>query len=640
MACDQQTPCSPCNPDYTDLGCSDYPWTSCVIYNGENIPCLNISQTENLNDVIQHIKDVVCSLTPGSYASFDYKCFSSQGITTEQQFVEFISTLLCSVLGTQTPTTVTSLSSLYSLIQSLTTNVNLIKNQTLVSCFQTLSGLTTPQQIGDLLTAVQNIICNHETRLDALESGSVNTNITVINANHDVNLTASGTNNHTLSADVKIDPDSLNAITTSVAGVKVLSPDVSVVDTQSVNLTASGSKNHTIQADVKISSTAGNAVSILSDGIYVNPASITETALVANDSSSIDFTQSGVNGHTVTASVILNPSLSNLITSTPSGLLVNASSVQDPISPVDTNTINLTTSGSANHTIQADVIVSPTVNNLLQALSNGLYVDSTAISSNGWLLTGNSSATNSNFIGTTNNVPINFRVNNIKSGRVDSTGQANFGFQSGLSNTSTFISSFGYKALYANTTGTENSAFGHNALVTNTTGYDNAAFGGQALQDNNGNLNAAFGHRSLQLSNADQNTAIGSFAGTLTLTTLTGSKNTFLGALTSYTIGAITGSTAIGYNAIVSESNNMVLGGTGADKVSVVIGATAANPAAVLDVTSTTQGFLPPRMTEAQKAAIVAPVAGLTVYVTDGIAVDASTGVVQTYNGSTWKKHW
>jgi len=50
---------------------------------------------------------------------------------------------------------------------------------------------------------------------------------------------------------------------------------------------------------------------------------------------------------------------------------------------------------------------------------------------------------------------------------------------------------------------------------------------------------------------------------------------------------------------------------------------------AVLDVASTTQGFLPPRMTMAQMNAIVSPAEGLEVYVTD---THQWTG----WNGSSW----
>ena len=47
------------------------------------------------------------------------------------------------------------------------------------------------------------------------------------------------------------------------------------------------------------------------------------------------------------------------------------------------------------------------------------------------------------------------------------------------------------------------------------------------------------------------------------------------------------------------------------------IGTNSPDASAILDLTSTTQGFLPPRMTYAQMTAIVSPTAGLTVYCTD-----------------------
>jgi hypothetical protein len=50
---------------------------------------------------------------------------------------------------------------------------------------------------------------------------------------------------------------------------------------------------------------------------------------------------------------------------------------------------------------------------------------------------------------------------------------------------------------------------------------------------------------------------------------------------------------------------------------------------AVLEATSTSQGFLPPRMTTTQKNAIASPAAGLVVY-------DSTTNKLCCYNGSTW----
>jgi hypothetical protein len=49
------------------------------------------------------------------------------------------------------------------------------------------------------------------------------------------------------------------------------------------------------------------------------------------------------------------------------------------------------------------------------------------------------------------------------------------------------------------------------------------------------------------------------------------------------------------------------------------IGATLINASARLQVDSTTQGFLPPRMTSTQRNAIASPAAGLVVYQTDGV---------------------
>jgi len=55
----------------------------------------------------------------------------------------------------------------------------------------------------------------------------------------------------------------------------------------------------------------------------------------------------------------------------------------------------------------------------------------------------------------------------------------------------------------------------------------------------------------------------------------------------------------------------------------------AADASAMLDIRSTTRGFLPPRMTTTQKNAIASPAAGLVVY-------DSTTNKLCCYNGSTW----
>ena len=62
------------------------------------------------------------------------------------------------------------------------------------------------------------------------------------------------------------------------------------------------------------------------------------------------------------------------------------------------------------------------------------------------------------------------------------------------------------------------------------------------------------------------------------------------------------------------------------------IGAAAPAASAVLEVASTTKGFLFPRMTETQRGAITSPATGLMVYQTDsdeGVYIYKSFGWVQ-----------
>ena len=62
------------------------------------------------------------------------------------------------------------------------------------------------------------------------------------------------------------------------------------------------------------------------------------------------------------------------------------------------------------------------------------------------------------------------------------------------------------------------------------------------------------------------------------------------------------------------------------------IGTTTPVSSAELDVTSITKGFLPPRLTHAQKLAMVSPTAGLEIWCSDC----DSTGQLQVFNGSIW----
>jgi hypothetical protein len=100
---------------------------------------------------------------------------------------------------------------------------------------------------------------------------------------------------------------------------------------------------------------------------------------------------------------------------------------------------------------------------------------------------------------------------------------------------------------------------------------------------------------------------------------------------TAFTVNSAGGGQLIGSNgglmylisqygmAIQSVSGGI---GIGSDPVNAVA-------SAMLEIQSTTRGFLPPRMTTTQKNAIASPATGLVVY-------DSTTNKLCCYNGSTW----
>ena len=68
-------------------------------------------------------------------------------------------------------------------------------------------------------------------------------------------------------------------------------------------------------------------------------------------------------------------------------------------------------------------------------------------------------------------------------------------------------------------------------------------------------------------------------------------------------------------------------------QVGIGIPTTQIHPSAKLEVSSTTQGFLPPRMTESERNAIASPAAGLMVFCTNC----GQGGEWQGFNGSQWR---
>ncbi len=101
----------------------------------------------------------------------------------------------------------------------------------------------------------------------------------------------------------------------------------------------------------------------------------------------------------------------------------------------------------------------------------------------------------------------------------------------------------------------------------------------------------------------------GTLTGTILKSTVIGSSLTSVGTIASLTTGAIT------------NSGKLIVGAS-----------SAVSASAVLEASSTTQGFLPPRMTYYQRTQIASPIAGLTIWCSNC----GASGEMQVFNGGTW----
>jgi uncharacterized protein (TIGR02145 family) len=218
--------------------------------------------------------------------------------------------------------------------------------------------------------------------------------------------------------------------------------------------------------------------------------------------------------------------------------------------------------------------------------------------------------------------------------------------------------------------GADNTAIGFSALggSTNPIWSDyNTAIGSYSLSNTqccNGR-NTGVGYSSLQNTTGSYNTSLGYNSGT---DNTSGTFNTIIGANANVSSGALSNATAIGGGAIVTASNTIQLGSNSVTNVNTSGTLTAGNintggtisavsinssgtltagqmtvgaavspvSSAVLEASSTTKGFLPPRMTTAQRDAISSAASGLVIFntTTNGLEFKASTGWVSITTSS------
>jgi len=186
----------------------------------------------------------------------------------------------------------------------------------------------------------------------------------------------------------------------------------------------------------------------------------------------------------------------------------------------------------------------------------------------------------------------------------------------------------GKGALKANTTGNFNTAIGSNdVLGANLTGTTNVGVGTSVLNVSTGSANTGIGSGAfLNMTSGDRNVAIGTDAAralpsTSPLTSATDSI--FIGRSSTAPANSQTNQIVIGASSTGLGSNTTTIGNSSTTLTalygSLIIGGTSVNASAQVQIDSTTKGFLPPRMTNAQRTAITSPAVGLIVYCTDTV---------------------
>lgn len=165
-----------------------------------------------------------------------------------------------------------------------------------------------------------------------------------------------------------------------------------------------------------------------------------------------------------------------------------------------------------------------------------------------------------------------------------------------------------------------NTAIGQNALYYNVLGYNNTAIGNSAFINVKGGNNTGVGTNvGYNLTTGTANTIMGYYTG---LGITTGGKNTIIGANVSGLATSLS-------NTIILADGDGVVRFYCNSAGSIGIGTTTPNASAKVDIASTTQGVLLPRMTTTQKNAISSPAEGLEVY-------DLTLHQKSYYNGTTW----
>jgi len=196
-----------CDPCSTAAGCPINLDTSCVFYNltstsGSALTCLNLANGTTLKAILEAIDTKLCETAPYNMLAYDLPCLRGSYVINDfEDYVEAVDTKLC-VLHNYTNTVNTTL---IDRIASLETTVLSIYTPNISDCGTI--GLLPTDTIFDVLQKYANIICT---------------------------------------------------ILSTCCGLT--SPDITAVDSSTVAFVTTGTQNHTITATVKVSSVLGNLI--------------------------------------------------------------------------------------------------------------------------------------------------------------------------------------------------------------------------------------------------------------------------------------------------------------------------------------------------------------------------------------------
>ena len=190
-----------------------------------------------------------------------------------------------------------------------------------------------------------------------------------------------GTNQHTIRSAVKLDPTVGNILYIAAGGLRVDCSAIlnacgttggeienTVTDTATINFATSGTLQRNITGSVNVSAASGNQLSVNGDGLFVPPT--TETPNTALDTNSIDVSATGTLGRAISAALRVSANAGNAIVVDGTGVFVPA---ETPNTYTDSTTIDFSGSGTANRTLTGSVKLSSTAGNAITANGTGIY---------------------------------------------------------------------------------------------------------------------------------------------------------------------------------------------------------------------------------------------------------------------------